>query len=79
MAETGHKFGLRQRVVVKEEGPGTGPVPEIRGKAGTIEGDGGMFAEGRELPPDYIPQYFVLIDASDERAYLVTEDWLDPL
>ena len=79
MPETEHQFELRQRVLVKEEGPGTGPKAEIQGKVGTIEGYGGMFAEGRALPLKYIPQYFVVIDQDDEPAYLVTEDWLEPL
>lgn len=79
MAETEHQFELEQRVLVKEDGPGSGPKPEIKGKTGTIEGYGGMFGEGHELPLDYKPQYLVVIDESSEPAYLVPEDWLEAI
>jgi hypothetical protein len=36
-----------------------------------------MFAERQYSEPHYVPQWFVVIDDSDEPAYLVAEDWLE--
>ena len=36
-----------------------------------------MFARRQDAEPRYVPQWFVVIDDSDEPAHLVAEDWLE--
>jgi hypothetical protein len=77
MGEVGHQFDVQQRVRIKHDATSSAPPDKIHGKSGTIEDYSEMFAERQDSEPHYVPQWFVVIDDSDEPAYLVAEDWLE--
>ena len=77
MGEVGHLFDVQQRVRIKHDAISSAPPVEIHGRSGTIEGYSETFVERQNAEPHYVPQWFVVIDDSDQHAYLVAEDWLE--